>query len=185
MATQKDIKAFAETLFKLGVRDKKLDTFKEDFAEFSDLFKQDANLKKFMLSPRISRNDKKSLLDKLLKDKLSEDFLGFIYVLLAKQCQGVILKIHDHFQVLVDRHENVARGKAISYQKLSEKALNEIADVVSKRFGKKVILSPIVNEKILGGLILQVGDKRVDMSVKNNLEGMKSKIQNIYFGGAE
>ncbi len=185
MATQKDIKIFADTLFKLGVRDKKLDSFKEDFAGFSELFRQNADLRKFLLSPRVSRADKKSLLDKLLKDKLSEHFLGFIYVLLAKRCQDVILKIHDHFQILVDRHENVSRGKVISYEKLSEKTLNEIAVAVSKRFGKKVILSPIVNERILGGLILQVGDRRVDMSVKNNLEGMKDKIQNIYFGGAE
>jgi len=184
MEGQHEISVFSKTLFKIGKQSNKLKDFYDEFSEFVSLINKDPNLTKFLRSPKVHSAEKKSFLDKVFGKVLSKEFLGFITVVLAKRCQHLLEKIFHHFEVLVDQVENIARGEVLSAQKLDQKTLDEIAVILGKRTGKTIILSPILDEKILGGLILQFDGKRIDLSVSHRLDQIKDNILNVKVTGA-
>lgn len=178
-----EVNVFASSFFRLGIQENKLKEFYEEFAAFTEMIKQMPQLNRFLLSPKIKRDEKKAFLNKVLGNQFSQEFISFIIVILIKRCQFLYKKIFNQFQELVDRHENVSRAKVYSVQKLDQKTLDNIAKLLSERFKKKIVLIPIIDEKILGGLILQVEDVQIDMSIQHSLEQLKDKILSTKVGG--
>jgi len=184
IGNEHDIHVFANTLFKMGLELKKLQDFKEDFSNLLNIIKQDNTIYQFLLSPKIKRNEKKTFLKNNLGKTFSEEFIGFLIVVLAKRCQRLLFKIYNLFQNLVDHHEGVVRGKVVSVKKLDDFLITLIANMMAKRIGKQVILTNVIDEKIIGGFILLVEDALIDLSILKSLDEIKSQIQNIKLEGA-
>lgn len=76
---------------------------------------------------------------------------------------------------IIDRKEEVVRAKISSKTKLDKKIIDEIEDFVKKRYkAKNTVLEFIVNEKLLGGIKIEVGDEVIDTTLKNKI----TKLQN-------
>ncbi|MDH4128362.1 MAG: ATP synthase F1 subunit delta [Spirochaetota bacterium] len=179
-----EIAIFADTLYKIGVKDKKLVNYYEEFSSFTKLISKEKSLNTFLMSPRVKRDEKKDFLKRVLGKSFSQEFIAFIIVILAKRCQIYIRKIFRDFEQLVDRHESIARGKVTTVNSLDKKSLDYIANILSKRFNKKIILSSVLNEKIIGGIIIEIEDIRIDMSIQQSLESLKEKILTTKVKGA-
>ena len=178
-----EIAVFANTLFKIGVREKKLKEFYDEFTDFVTLLQQSPDLNKFLQSPRVKKDEKRNFIHTLFENKFSKEIVAFILVILSKRCQSLYQKIYKNFQHLVDQKENIARGKVYSVQKLDEKQLKHISELLSKKFNKSIMLTSIIEEKLIGGVILEVDDVRIDMSVQHRLEEIKEQIMNTKIGG--
>ena len=179
-----EIAVFADTLYKIGVQNKKVVDFYDDFKFFIELINKLDDLNDFLLSPRVKRDEKKLFLTNVFGKNLSVEFLAFVNVILAKRCQVYIKRIFNNFEQLVDKHENIARGKVVSVKSLDKSMLDNISKVLSKKFNKKIILRSIINEHIIGGIIIEVEDVRIDMSIQHSLERIKDKILTTKVKGA-
>ncbi|HEO64229.1 MAG TPA: ATP synthase F1 subunit delta [Spirochaetes bacterium] len=182
MTGRYEIGVFAHSLFKLGIQMNRLDDFYEEFTGFIEVYQKAPELGAVLASPRIDRDDKKGFLNRVFDKWLSKELIAFINVILHKQCQPLYKSIYRAFQELVDDHKNVARAKVYSVHGLNEKTLEQISQLLSERYHKKVMLTPVTDEKILGGLVVEIGDIRIDMSVAHSLEGLKDKILGIKTG---
>ncbi len=182
MTGRYEIGVFAHTLFKLGIQKDRLRDFYDEFTGFIEVYQNVPELGAILSSPRIDRDEKKGFLNRVFGRQLSKELIAFIHVILYKHCQPLYKLIYRAFQELVDDHENVARAKVYSVHQLNQDTLDQISQLLSERYHKTVILTPVTDEKILGGLVVEIGDIRIDMSVAHSLEGLKDKILGIKTG---
>jgi len=76
---------------------------------------------------------------------------------------------------IVDKSEEVVRAKISSRIKIDKKTTDEIEDFIKKRYkAKNTIMEFEVDEKLLGGIKIQIGDEIIDMTLKNKIK----KLQN-------
>jgi len=84
-------------------------------------------------------------------------------------------EIITELEKIVDKNEEVARARISSKTKLDKKITDEIEDFIKKRFkAKNTILEFIIDEKLLGGIKIEVGDEIIDTTLKNKIK----KLQN-------
>jgi F-type H+-transporting ATPase subunit delta len=74
--------------------------------------------------------------------------------------------------------KNILKAKVVSATKLTEAAANEITSIVAKATGKQVQLEQQVDEKLIGGFLLTVGDKQFDTSIAKSLQKLQKTFGN-------
>jgi F-type H+-transporting ATPase subunit delta len=84
-------------------------------------------------------------------------------------------EILTELEKIVDKNEEVIRAKISSKIKLDKKITDEIDDFIKKRYkAKNTVLEFIIDEKLLGGIKIEVGDEIIDTTLKNKIK----KLQN-------
>ena len=84
--------------------------------------------------------------------------------------------IQSFFQELVDEERNIARAMVTSAVELDGTQADDIAGKLSDALGKNIIIETRVDESIIGGLVIRVGDQLIDASTRGQLSALKSHI---------
>jgi len=88
-------------------------------------------------------------------------------------------EILSELEKIIDRKEEMVRAKVSTKTKIDKKIINEIEDFIKKRYkAKNVILELIVEESLLGGIKIEVGDEVIDMTLKNKIHRLKNYLIN-------
>lgn len=96
-----------------------------------------------------------------------------------KHLLGKSKEILDKLEQLVDKKEESARVKVCSRKKLDKRATDEIEKFIKERYKvKNVIILPEINEKLLGGIKIEVGDEVMDLTLKNKIHKLKNYLIN-------
>lgn len=74
--------------------------------------------------------------------------------------------------------EGIVQAEVISKEPLSELAVKHIEDLLAKRTHKKILLKPVINEEIIGGVSIRYGDQVIDLSLKNHLHNLSKQLSN-------
>lgn len=84
-------------------------------------------------------------------------------------------EILNQLEKISDKSDGVIRAKISSRIKIDKKIVDEIEDFIKKKYkAKNTVLEFMVDEKLLGGIIIQVGDEIIDTTIKNKIK----KLQN-------
>ncbi|MCH3906516.1 MAG: ATP synthase F1 subunit delta [Lactobacillus sp.] len=88
-----------------------------------------------------------------------------------------VIEILNNFNTHYDRLKKIAHGKAISAVKLSDEQLQKVSQAYADKYGlNELRLTNEIKPEILGGLILQVGDRRIDGSIQTKLERIRTQL---------
>ena len=123
----------------------------------------------FLQAASISLEKKVSVIAKVLHDATS--LARNMLCLMASR--GIADRISDvavEFLKLLDRHNGVVRVKTYSAVVLDERHKNRIKEFVNKLTGKNIVLESEMNETMIGGLTIIVGDRMLDGSTKSRLD---------------
>ncbi len=145
-----------------------------DMTSLAQLLGASDDLMKLVRSPVISAAEQEAamhaVLDKLGAATLSKNFIGLV---IRKRRAFFIGEIIRQFSALVADARNEMVAAVASASPLSDKQIKEIADMLSTRLGKAVLVEATVDESLLGGLIVKAGSRMVDGSLKTKLNSLK------------
>ncbi|WP_313757443.1 F0F1 ATP synthase subunit delta [Tissierella sp.] len=167
---------YALALFEAGLDLEKTDEFNKELDFLKDVFEEENKLLQILHHPKISNIEKRDLIDKLFKDRVSQEIVNFLYILIDKRREGFILEIIDRYKELFNEHENIVKVVAITAVPMEEKAETKLQNVLSNKLGKKIELTNKVDATILGGVLLKLQNKELDGTVKGQLESMGKAI---------
>lgn len=168
-------RTYAQAIVELGDEHGTLDQIREDFESFHEVWKGDNGVRRFLSSPAVSRERKVELVAKA-GEKFGEHFRRFLGVLAEK---GRILffgDIYESFRNLLESRGGLIRARATFAVSMEEARVQEIESTLAEKLGKKVSLWVGEDPEILGGMILQIGDRRVDMSLRRSLEEFRQAV---------
>ena len=168
--------AYAEALFCLASAEEMVDRVEEEFHEVERLYQDNAEMKEFINNPRIGAEGKKDALSELLGDKLSRIMLNHMYLIIDQERGRMLLKIAEEFYRLAGEARAKVTAEVITAIEMSDETRARLGEQLGKLTKKDVYLRARVDESILGGAIVRVGDKVLDGSVRNKLNQLKKQI---------
>ena len=170
----------AQEVFKTALEKKELNRWQSDLRRIASLVK-DAALLKLLENPEVSFDDKAEVLSERLGD-INPQALELVAELIAKSRLAIIGDIADENQRLVDNYRGIEGAEVAEITtaiELDDDYKLKLAQRITALVGKPVVLRPRVDAGILGGIIIRVGDKLIDGSVRSKLEALKRDMGRI------
>jgi len=168
-------RVYAEALFEVG-RDKgKLDTLQQQLGEFADAVDSNHELQVYLFSPYLSSEEKKEGLKRAITGAEPE-LINFLELLVDKHRMPEIFRIRRALDELW-KHENRRIDVTVtSAVELDPAVVAKIGQEVERQTGEEVDLSSAVDDQILGGIVLQVGNMVLDASIRSRLEKLRKSV---------
>lgn len=167
---------YAQALVGLVSDLKELDRFDEDIEFIKDLLNKDDVFRKFFLSPRVLPKNKKDLIKNVFSDKLSPEVINMLLLIIDKHRENIIFEFAQRFDELSDELRGVETGKVITAVPIEDENFNLLEQKVQKFSGRKITLLREVDPAIIGGVILWLGNKVIDGSIRYRLETLKKDL---------
>jgi F-type H+-transporting ATPase subunit delta len=168
-------RVYAEALFEVGKEKGTLDELRSELAEFADALAEDKQMQVFFFSPYFSSAEKKEGIHRVIKGG-NEEFVNFLELLAEKHRMPVIFRIRRQFDELWKRENRQIDVTVTSATELDKSVVKQIGKEIEDQTGEKVSLSTEVDDSILGGLVLQVGNMVLDASIRNRLEKLRKSV---------
>ena len=149
-----------------------------DIAALTSLAKENPELVRFFADPVFTAEEKHKVIAALGERLgIGSMFRDFCYLLADKKRLALLTTIAGEYQALADAENGVLRGEFISAFPLAEDKQNGVIKKLEKNAGKTLALEFKVDEALLGGMILKVGDNVMDASLKTQLSLLKDTIK--------
>lgn len=167
---------YAKALFESALEKKQLNAIAGDFLMLGNHCRDLPSLSKMLASPVVPRSEKLASLEKAYKSRLQPMSMVFIRLLMQKGRESYLAAIADEFQHRVDGHNGVVRGDVVSVFPLSKDQREILLKTMSKLTGKKVLLNERVEEDVLGGVVVRIGDMVYDASLRHQLVKLRENL---------
>ena len=168
-------RVYAEALFDVAKEKGSLDRVYEELNQFADAMRDDRELQVFFFSPYFSSAEKSEGLEKAVSGADAE-FVNFLNLLNEKHRMPLIFRIQRQFEDAWKEENRKLDVTVTSAVELDPDVAKQVGDEIEKQTGRDVELQSRVDESILGGLVLQVGNKVLDASIRNRLEKLRKTV---------
>jgi len=167
---------YAEALFASGERSGFTDLYADLLEAVGGAIEADETIRDFLESPRVPKAKKQEVLSKALKAHAPEQFVKFLGAVVKRGRQGIFPAIAKQYVALVDKKFNrvhagvtMARDPDLALQQVVKQSLSQV-------LGMEVIPHFRTDEAILGGLVVRVGDRIMDGSVRRRMVTLRRKL---------
>ena len=134
------------------------------------------DLDTFLTNPIISIEDKKEIVNKVFADEINVLILNFLKVIIDKNRFDTFPEIFETYSKAIDDINNISRISVTSAVEMSKEAQARLKEKLELKLRKNVILDLNINTDIIAGLVINIGDNVIDMSLKNKLEDLSKNI---------
>ena len=172
---------YAKSLLNLVVEKNKLEETLNDMKYVAGLCSNNKDLVLMLKSPIIKTDKKISILSEIFSKNISETTMVFINIITNKKREMHLEAIATSFINLYKSHKNIKTVSITTAAPVSDQTKSEIMSYIKKTGGDEVELTEIVNEDIIGGVIIKMGDKQLDASVTRKIKKLKKTFnKNLY-----
>ncbi len=171
---------YANALFALGRQAgaKELEQYGASLAQLDRLLAESPDLDKVFKSPVVSVAEKRKVVAKLLKKIAADKVMTNFCLLLADKGRLPSLRdIATYYGTLLDTEKGVIRGRLVTAVSLDAKKQGQLKSMLEKKAGKSIELAFDVDKSILGGVVLKVGDRVLDASLRAQLAILRDTIK--------
>ncbi|MDR0853399.1 MAG: ATP synthase F1 subunit delta [Clostridiales Family XIII bacterium] len=164
---------YGQALFEAAVDGGKVDLIAEEQKEISQIFKEYPELRKLFVIPTIPAEDKKAVARNIFEGKVAPELLNFLYILIDKRRLGAWDGAVRHYEELIDQRDGVTKGVLYSVVPVEDEKLKQFEADASAAVSKAVRLENRIDKSLIGGIVIYVDGKLIDVSIRNRLEGLK------------
>ena len=173
-------KTYGEALFELAVEENKVDVFMEEITEIQKILAENKDFGKFMNHPKILKEEKTEVLENVFKGRISDELTGFLTLIVAKDRYDEIDAILEYFLTEVKRFKGIGIAYVTTASQLrdTQKAGVEQKLLETTSY-KKMEMHYDVDESLIGGMVIRIGDRVVDSSIKTKLNELTRQLMKI------
>lgn len=171
---------YAHALFALGKEQgmPKLEAYSKVLNELAQLLETAPELTQLFRAPVISVVEKQHVLSQILERLGAEqDIRHFCFLLAERERLPLLATIIVRFRTLLDKAKDVVRGCLVTAVPVSDAKQADILSALERKTSKQLVLRFEVNPSILGGIVLQVGDRVLDASLRAQLNSLRETIK--------
>lgn len=182
MADSRAASRYVKSLLGLAVEKNVLEQVHQDMLLFSKINDDHDGFRLMLQNPIIRHDKKRAILQQLFGNKVNVLTLSFFDIITKKHREPLLPSIAREFHNAYNTYNGIGKATVISAAPLNASSRSEFETMVKKISDKKQIeLIEKVDPSLIGGFILNVGDRQIDASVKSKLKGLKVKFsQNPY-----
>jgi len=145
-------------------------------ADVSAAVLREPTLREFLASPRITVEQKHTVLTRACQDRYPRVFVRFLQVLVTHRRQTMIPAIAAEYRTLLDEVEGRVHAELTLARPVDEAETRAITDQLTRAIGKAVVPHVTIDPAILGGVIVRYGDTVMDGSVRRRLQLLRTRL---------
>jgi F-type H+-transporting ATPase subunit delta len=177
VGSQRIGKVYAEALLNTAEQKGRASEILQEFdALVIDLFRRDPDLEKFFASSAIGHDRKQEILEKTFKGRADDVFVDFLLVLNKHDRLDVIRAVHAAYRELFDERAGRIRVQVRSAVPLATDQAEALRQEIRSKFAKEPVLDARVDPDLIAGMVVQVGDWRLDSSVQCRLRNIHDQL---------
>jgi len=172
------VERYSKALLELSIESKVIDEVHQDVQKIIELLSESNDLKRIIMSPIMSRNDQKVILQNVLtKVSVSKLVLKFLMVICVNGRAFIIERICKKFIEMEKDYKGEVRAEIISTEIPNKDDLIRIEKIIKESIGSDVSLVSKIDKSIIGGYILNIGSVMLDGSIRSKLQTLKVSMK--------
>jgi len=160
----------AQAIFQIALTQKTLDTWRIDLKKLAQVL-ADEQTQHFWDNPRVRLDNKLSVLKNLFTG-VNPLVLNLAGLLMARGRLGIAGDIVVEYERLVDAHNGIEHAEVVTAVPLDEANLQRLSLELGQALGKKITVKAKVDPVLIGGMVVKIGDRVIDGSLKARLENL-------------
>ena len=168
---------YAEALLALATKAENREGFGVMIRDVANAIAQDATVKLFLESPRVSYERKNEILSHAFGDRVPRVFLRFLQTMVHNRRQMMIPEIATAYMKLLDAEEGRVHAEVTLARPVTDAETKDIGAQLSRVLGKIVLPRIAVDPAIMGGIIVRVGNTVMDGSVSRRLSKLATRMR--------
>ena len=173
-------KVYGDALFEAAVEAKKMDEMFEEVKQLLVIFKDNAELQKMLENPKIIREDKENVIETVFRGRVANEIVELMKLMIAKGRYSEIESVFDYFIGLVKEEKKIGIAYVTTALELSDKQKKEVEKrLLETTKYESFEMNYAVDASLIGGMIIRIGDRVVDSSIKTKLYELSKDLRKI------
>ena len=169
-------KKYAAALLALAKETGTLEEVEQELAQIGEIVQQNPELTDFLRNQLISREAKKEVVERIFMQHLNPMVMRFLGVVIDRGRIALLPDIIDVYLELSHVERNIAEAQVRLAVDLTDEEETRLIRELTELTGKEIYLEKTIDPSILGGMIVTIGDRRIDGSLKRQLHEMKTTL---------
>jgi len=172
---------YAKALFELALEQKKLDQVGKDMLYISQTIDENIELAQMLKSPIIKLEKKEKVLQALFAEKTDSISLRFMMLVAEKTREEYLAYFANEFTSIYKDYQGLVDAWVTSSAYIEQEVKDHLLELLKKMTGKTVILHESVNNDLIGGFIVKIGDYQYDASTRTLIRRLKDDFAKNLF----
>ncbi|MFA9478980.1 ATP synthase F1 subunit delta [Phycisphaerales bacterium AB-hyl4] len=171
-------RAYAQALFEMGEAQSALDALAGEVDELGTLITDQPDLGRLLSSRTLAEAERSAMIERLFNGNVSDLLYRFLQVVNRKGRLNALPGIVQAFSDLIAEKRGIVEVDAFVAARMDDAQAADVAATIGKHLNKEIVLHQYVDESLIGGIKLRVGDKVIDGSVATQLRLLKQNMIN-------
>ena len=168
---------YAEALFAIAKEQGNIDQLEEELQAVNQVIAGSRELQKVLYHPQITPEEKKEIVKNIFTGRVSQITNNFLYLMIDHKREMFLKDIVTYFTEMANRARNLVQVQVTSAVELDADQRKELNEVLEKITCKKVRAEYAIDPSLIGGVVVRIGDRVIDGSVKSRLAGMREHLR--------
>ena len=171
---------YATALFELAVEAKALEQVETDLTAFNDMLDESADLERLVRSPVFSAEDQQRALKAILeRSEIGDLTANFLNLVTKNRRLFAVRDMVRAFRALLAQHRGEVTAEVASAAALSEAQMTALSAALKSAVGRDVQIESQVDANLIGGLVVKVGSRMIDNSLRTKLNNLKIAMREV------
>ena len=171
---------YGNALFELALEEQSLDAMLEEVRAVSEIFEENPDLGQLLNHPQIVNEEKIKVLDEIFSNRISKELLGLIRLVVEKDHAKELPKVFEYFVDQLKEYKKIGTAYVTSAIELSDSQKSDIEKrLLDTTKYVEFEMHYTVDAALIGGLVIRIGDRVVDSSVKTKLYNLTRELSQI------
>lgn len=173
-------KVYGDALFEAAREAGRMDDMYEEVLELQKLLQANEELQKMMENPKVIREDKENVIETVFRGRISDEIVELMKLMIAKGRYSNIESVFDYFIGLVKEEKKIGIAYVITAVELTDGQKDEIVRrlLETTRY-ESFEMNYAVDASLIGGMVIRIGDRVVDSSIKTKLYELSKSLRKI------
>ena len=173
-------KTYGDALFELAVEKDKVDVLLEEIEQLQEVLLKNNEFGRLMNHPKIIKEEKIQVAKNVFEGRISEELLGFLTIIITKDRYKDIDAILDYFVAEVKRYKGIGIATVTTAVPLKEEQCKKIEQrLLDTTEYTKMEMHYHLDESLIGGMVVRIGDRVVDSSIKTKLSELQKELLKV------
>ena len=170
-------RVYSQAILKIAQSKGETDGLLDELLESGHLLERDPDFASFVASPLIDTEERSGALERMFRGKASDLFVDALQVMNRKGRLGLLPTIAEVYRLKHRELSGQVEIQVTTAVPLSAQLRERLKSGVAEFTGKEPVLIEVVDGSLIGGMVLQIGDQKIDASVTKKIEALRENLQ--------
>lgn len=173
-------KTYGDALFDIALEKNAVEEFAGEVKAVAQAFSENPDLVKLLEHPKIVKEEKIKFIEDVFRGRISDEMTGFLVLVVDKGRQRELTAIFEYFTDRVREYKNIGVAYVSTPVEMSDARKEEIVKkLLDTTKYTDFEMHYKVDESLIGGMVIRIGDRVVDSSIKTKLEDIARSLKNV------